>query len=62
MKTIRKALSIFTRRQKIKLIIITLIILGGSLCELIGVTAILPFINVALDFNVVFENQYMILV
>lgn len=59
METIKKALSIFTRRQKIKLIIITAIILGGSLCELIGVTAILPFINVALDFDVVFENQYM---
>lgn len=62
METIKKALSIFTRRQKIKLIIITVIILGGSLCELIGVTAILPFINVALDFNVVFENQYMLAV
>ena len=60
METINKALSIFTRKQKMKLVIITLIILGGSLCELLGVTVILPFINVALDFNIIFENQYML--
>lgn len=59
METIRKASSIFSKRQKIKLVIITLVILGGSLCELLGVAAILPFVNVALDSSAIFENQYM---
>lgn len=59
METIRKASSIFSKRQKIKLVIITLVILGGSLCELLGVAAILPFVNVALDPSAIFDNQYM---
>ena len=45
LKMLRKMLSVFDRKQKIKILIMFIMIMLGSICELVGVTAILPFIN-----------------
>ncbi len=60
MDSIKKALSIFNKKQKWKLLGIIAIILIGSIVELLGVTAVLPFINVALDPMSIFENEILI--
>lgn len=59
MDSIKKALSIFNKKQKWKLLGIIVIILIGSIMELLGVTAILPFINVALEPTSIFENDIL---
>lgn len=59
MDSIRKAYSVFDRKQKWKLVLMLLIIIIGTISELLGVTAILPFINVALNPNSIFESDTM---
>ena len=49
METFRKIRFIFTRNQKIKIVVISIMICIGALFELLGVTAILPFVNVAIN-------------
>lgn len=60
MSLFKKLNFIFARRQKIQLCILALIIIGGALWELLGITAILPFVNVAMDPESIFENEYML--
>lgn len=62
MSSVKKAFSVFNRKQKWKLVWMVVIILIGSLAELLGVTAILPFINVALNPDSIFENGIMLTV
>ena len=50
---------IFEKRQKIQLLILSVIIIGGALWELLGITAILPFVNVAMEPESIFENEYL---
>lgn len=50
---------IFDRKQKIRLIQLTVIIFLGALFELLGVSAILPFINVVLDPGSIHETPYL---
>lgn len=59
MNSIKKAFSVFNKKQRWKLVWMVIIILFGSLGELLGVTAILPFINVALKPDSIFENAIM---
>lgn len=59
MTTIKKAMTIFSRRQKLRLAYLTVVIFIGSLCELLGITVILPFINVVLDSDIIEENAYL---
>lgn len=59
MELLKKLNYIFARRQKIQLLILSIIIVGGALWELLGITAILPFVNVAMDPESIFENKYM---
>ena len=59
MNSIKKAFSVFNKKQRWKLVWMVIIILFGSLGELLGVTAILPFINVALNPDSIFENEIM---
>ena len=60
MDIIKKVLSIFSKREKWKLVSLIVIIIIGSLMELLGVTAILPFINVAMAPESIFENEIML--
>lgn len=46
---IRKIRLIFTRRQKIKFLILFLILFAGSLMEFMGVSLILPFVRLVMD-------------
>ena len=46
MRTWKKIQFIFTKKQKVKIVIISIMICIGAMFELLGVTAILPFVNV----------------
>ena len=59
METFRKIRFIFTRNQKIKIVVISIMICIGALFELLGVTAILPFVNVAINPDSVNEKWYL---
>lgn len=58
---LKKVKYILDRKQKINLIFLLLIILGGAFMELLGVSAILPLINVVLDANSINQKWYFIL-
>lgn len=59
MDNIRKVLSIFNKKEKWRLVVLIIVIVIGSLMELLGVTAVLPFINVALSPESIFNNKIM---
>mgnify|MGYP007110311999 CR=1 FL=1 len=59
MELLRKLNYIFARRQKIQLLVLSVIIICGALWELLGITAILPFVNVAMKPHSILENEYM---
>lgn len=62
MDSVKKAFSVLDRKKKWELIVLIIVIVAGSLMELVSVTAILPFINVALDSESIFQNQIMLFV
>lgn len=62
MDSVKKAFSVLDKKKKWKLVWLIIVIIVGSLMELVGVTAILPFINVALAPESIFENQIMLFV
>lgn len=57
--TLKKLLYIFNRRQKISILGLGFLIVIGALLELLGITAILPFVNVAMDPEQVYKNEYL---
>lgn len=59
METLKKINLIFTKRQKIRLILLFVIILGGTVMELLGVSAILPLVNAVLTPDTMLENVYV---
>lgn len=62
MNLLKKMNYILDNRQKVKLTGILVIIIIGSLLELLGVSAILPLINVVLEPDIINTNQYYSLV
>ena len=48
---------IFDKRQKVKLVLLVFLILIGSLLEMIGVSAILPLVNLAMEPEVIDQNE-----
>lgn len=58
MNSVKKAFWVL-KDKKLQLFFMVMIILVGSLLELLGVTAILPFINVALNPEMILENKYL---
>ena len=46
MDTFKKLLYIFNRKQKVSILGLGILIIIGALLELLGITAILPFVNV----------------
>jgi ATP-binding cassette, subfamily B, bacterial PglK len=54
-----KLFSILTRHDKKFLIILIFISIIISLIEMVGVTAILPFINIASNFSAIHSNHYL---
>lgn len=59
MSTIKQMLDVFDKKQKKRLVWITLIIFIGGFAELIGVSSILPFINLILDYDAMMKNKYI---
>ena len=62
MNDIKKINYIFDSHQKARVILLGVMIIIGSLLELIGVTAILPFIEVAIKPDSIFENRWFSLI
>lgn len=54
---IKKLRYIFSHREKVKLVILFILILIGSFAELLGVSVFLPFIQVLMDQNAVVEDE-----
>lgn len=52
----QKIAYIFDRKQKIRAVILMAVIIIGAFTELLGVTAILPFINVILNADTILKN------
>lgn len=57
---LKKINYILDRSQKIKLCILVFVILGGSMLELLGVSAILPLINAVMDIESVNDSNWYI--
>lgn len=53
---------VFTRKQKIKMLTLFLVISIGALLELLGVSIILPFVNAILNPTKMLDNKWMRLV
>ncbi|MBD5393047.1 MAG: ABC transporter ATP-binding protein [Lachnospiraceae bacterium] len=60
MSTLKKMNYILDGKQKIQLAGILIMIVIGSVLELLGVSAILPLINVALNPEIISQNEYYI--
>ena len=58
MSTINKLRYIFDRKQKISMLFIGILIIIGAILELFGITAILPFVNIAIDPKQIYKNKY----
>ena len=58
MDLLRKVNYILNRRQKIRLIMLVFIIFVGGIMELIGISAIMPFVNVLMKPETIHTNQY----
>lgn len=59
---LKKINYVFDKSQKIKLIILLVMIIIGSFVELLGVSAILPIVNIALDPTVIENTWYLCLI
>ncbi len=57
MEILKKLNYIFNRRQKIQLFFLFIVIAIGTFLELLGVTSVLPFINVIMDPEIVKTND-----
>lgn len=58
MKLLKKVNYILSSKQKSRLLLLSFIILVGTFLELLGVSAILPFINIILNPGNIFLNKY----
>ncbi len=59
---LKKINYVLDRRQKLNLLFLLLIIFVGAFVELLGVSAILPVVNIALTPEIVDEKWYLILI
>lgn len=58
-KTFEELRYIFDRRQKINMVILLIAIGLGTFMELMGVTAIMPFINAVMDPDYIHKKEYL---
>lgn len=56
---IRKLRYIFSRKDKIKLVLLLVMITGGSFMELLGVTVFMPFIQVVMNMSYIHTNKWL---
>ena len=53
----KKMISVFDKKQKIQLLFLMIGILISALLELVGVTIILPFINIVINPDIIFKSE-----
>lgn len=57
--SLKKILYIFNKKQKIKILVLMFMIIIGALFELLGITAVLPFITLALSPDNLVKNSFL---
>jgi ATP-binding cassette, subfamily B, bacterial PglK len=57
MRLLRDLIQLFDRRERWKLGVLSLLLFGGSLLEIVGIGIILPFIKIVGDPAAVLSNQ-----
>ena len=56
---IKQLVYIFNRREKVKICLLFIAALIGSLLECVGVGVFMPFVNVLMDTSVIQSNEYL---
>ena len=56
---IKQLIYIFSRKDKIKILILFIMALIGSLLECVGVSIFMPFVNMLMDTSVIYDNEYL---
>ena len=59
---LKKINYVLNRQQKINLILLLIVIFVGAFVELLGVSSILPIINIALDSSTIDESWYLVFI
>ena len=59
MEMIKKIGFVFNKTQKIKIAFLLILITIGALTELVGVAAVIPFINIVMKPDSVYQNEYL---
>lgn len=59
MKEIKKILKIFDRKQKFRLIVLLIMTIIGAFLELLGITAIGPFVSIAMNADSITSNALL---
>ena len=58
METIKKINYLLDRKSKIKCIYLIFLIIGGSICDLLGITIIMPIVNLAMSSSDISDNYF----
>ncbi len=53
---------VLNKKQKINLLILLIVIFVGAFVELLGVSAIMPVIEVAMNPSIIYEKWYLVMV
>lgn len=61
-KMLKEINYVFSKKDKMKLLALLFIIVIGAFLELMGVSAILPFVNAILAPNALMNNSYIIFI
>lgn len=56
---IKQLIYIFSRKDKIKILVLFIMALLGSLLECVGVSIFMPFVNLLMDMSVIHDNEYL---
>lgn len=57
MQVVKELSYIFDKKNKVKLLFLFILILGSAFLELIGVSAIMPLVNIIVDSTSIYNNQ-----
>lgn len=60
-ESLKKILYVFDKKQKKSIVILIIEIIIGAMFELLGVTAVLPFVSVAISPESMYKNKYLML-
>ena len=55
MQVVKELSYIFDKKNKVKLLFLFILILGSAFLELVGVSAIMPLVNIIVQYTVILE-------